>query len=162
MVTIGKELDKVTDAQSSQSVIFTVVLAICGIAVIVIFVIVALLLSRRTSKAVITSITEPLHEIEEVAGELTRGNLHTTIDYRSEDEIGKLAHDLRKSIRILGTYVDDIARPMKEFSEGNFAAQPEVEWKGDFIGILESLAIKIGTFFLSSYRNIWTKKLSRG
>ena len=138
VIETGDELDKVTDIQSSQSVTFTVVLAICGIAVIVIFVILALLLSKRTSKAVITSITEPLYEIEEVAGELTRGNLHTTIDYRSEDEIGKLAHDLRKSIRILGTYVDDIARSMKEFSEGNFAAQPEVEWKGDFIGILDS------------------------
>ena len=30
------------------------------------------------------------------------------LDYRSEDEIGRLAHSMRKSIRILGSYVDDI------------------------------------------------------
>ena len=45
---------------------------------------------------------------------------------------------MRKSIRILGSYVDDIDRSMKQFSEGNFDVQPEVEWKGDFIGILNS------------------------
>lgn len=27
---------------------------------------------------------------------------------------------------------------MKLFSEGNFDVQPEVEWKGDFVGILDS------------------------
>ena len=27
---------------------------------------------------------------------------------------------------------------MKEFSKGNFAVQPEVEWKGDFVDILNS------------------------
>ena len=54
------------------------------------------------------------------------------------DEIGKLAHSMRKSIRILGTYVDDIDRSMKLFSEGNFDVHPEVEWRGDFVGILNS------------------------
>ncbi|MFQ8776264.1 MAG: hypothetical protein ACLR78_00455 [Roseburia sp.] len=27
---------------------------------------------------------------------------------------------------------------MKQFSEGNFDVQPEVEWRGDFVGILQS------------------------
>ena len=76
--------------------------------------------------------------MEDVAKELTEGNLHSTLEYHSEDEIGKLAHSMRKSIRILGTYVDDIDRSMKLFSEGNFDVQPEVEWKGDFVGILNS------------------------
>lgn len=60
------------------------------------------------------------------------------LEYRSEDEIGRLAHSMRKSIRILGSYVDDIDRAMKLFSEGNFDVQPNVEWKGDFVGILNS------------------------
>lgn len=93
---------------------------------------------RKTSKKVLHSILEPLHAIEDVAKELTEGNLHSTLDYRSEDEIGRLAHSMRKSIRILGSYVDDIDRAMKLFSEGNFDVQPNVEWKGDFIGILRS------------------------
>ena len=86
----------------------------------------------------LASILEPLHAIEDVAKELTEGNLHSTLDYRSEDEIGRLAHSMRKSIRILGSYVDDIDRAMKLFAEGDFDAKPNVEWKGDFVGILNS------------------------
>ncbi len=29
-----------------------------------------------------------------MAKELTEGNLHSTLDYRSEDEIGRLAHSM--------------------------------------------------------------------
>ena len=79
-----------------------------------------------------------MRAVEDVAKELTEGNLHSTLEYRSEDEIGRLAHSMRKSIRILGSYVDDIGRAMKLFAEGNFDVQPEVEWKGDFVGILDS------------------------
>ena len=62
------------------------------------------------------TILEPLHAIEKVANELTEGNLHSTLDNRSEDAIGRLAHSMRKSIRILGSYVDDIDRSMKLLS----------------------------------------------
>ena len=84
---------------------------------------------------------EPLHAVEVVAKEPTEGNLHSTLEYHSEDEIGSLAHSMRKSIRILGSYVDDIGSAMKEFSEGNFDVKPEVEWKGDFVGILDSFML---------------------
>ena len=47
------------------------------------------------------TILEPLQAVEAVAKELTEGNLHSTLEYRSEDEIGRLAHSMRKSIRIL-------------------------------------------------------------
>jgi len=96
------------------------------------------LLEEVDAKLKIIKNQEPLHAIEDVAKDLTEGNLHSTLEYRSEDEIGRLAHSMRKSIRILGSYVDDIDRAMKLFAEGHFDVQPEVEWKGDFIGILHS------------------------
>ena len=133
-VAIGKKLDAVTDKASHQAVIFTGCMTVAGILVIILSVIFAILFVKKISNVVVDSILEPLHAIEDVAKELTEGNLHSTLEYRSEDEIGKLAHSMRKSIRILGSYVD----AMKLFSEGNFDVQPEVEWKGDFIGILDS------------------------
>lgn len=63
---------------------------------------------NKNRQKVLESILVPLHEVEAVAKELTDGNLHSTLDYRSDDEIGRLAHSMRKSIRILGSYVDDI------------------------------------------------------
>ncbi len=138
LVGLSAQIDEITDSLKQQSIRESQVVLGIGIAGIVIFIAVAAVMAVIIGRRIIQSITEPLHEIEIVAGELTAGNLHSKLDYHSEDEIGKLAHSLRKSIRILGSYVDDISRAMKEFSNGNFDVQPEVEWKGDFVGILDS------------------------
>ena len=138
LVEISKKLDALTDKQRSKAVQSTIFCAVAGIAVIIIFLLLAWAIAKKVSRMVLETILEPLHAIEDVAKELTEGNLHSQLEYHSEDEIGKLAHNMRKSIRILGTYVDDIDRSMKQFSEGNFDVQPEVEWRGDFVGILQS------------------------
>ena len=138
LVNIALKLDDITEVESNKAVKNTIVCAISGFVFIIFFLSLAWINSRKTSKRVLASILEPLHAIEDVAKELTEGNLHSTLDYRSEDEIGRLAHSMRKSIRILGSYVDDIDRAMKLFSEGDFDVKPNVEWKGDFVGILNS------------------------
>lgn len=138
VVEIAIKLDELTDEASSETVRNMVVCTVAGFVVIIVCLVFAFTLTRKTSKRVLETILEPLHAIEHVAMELTEGNLHSTLEYHSDDEIGKLAHSMRKSIRILGTYVDDIDRSMKLFSEGNFDVHPEVEWRGDFVGILNS------------------------
>ena len=138
VVEIAIKLDELTDEASSETVRNMVVCTVAGFVVIIVCLVFAFTLTRKTSKRVLETILEPLHAIEDVAMELTEGNLHSTLEYHSDDEIGKLAHSMRKSIRILGTYVDDIDRSMKLFSEGNFDVHPEVEWRGDFVGILNS------------------------
>ena len=138
VVEIAIKLDELTDEVSSETVRNMVVCTVAGFVVIIVCLVFAFTLTRKTSKRVLETILEPLHAIEDVAMELTEGNLHSTLEYHSDDEIGKLAHSMRKSIRILGTYVDDIDRSMKLFSEGNFDVHPEVEWRGDFVGILNS------------------------
>ena len=138
VVEIAIKLDELTDEASSETVRNMVVCTVAGFVVIIVCLVFAFTLTRKTSKRVLETILEPLHAIEDVAMELTEGNLHSTLEYHSDDEIGKLAHSMRKSIRILGNYVDDIDRSMKLFSEGNFDVHPEVEWRGDFVGILNS------------------------
>lgn len=137
-VEIAIRLDEMTDEQSSRSVRVTVIFAVAGVACIIVCLVLAWKLTTKTGKKVLETILVPLREVEAVAQELTDGNLHSTLEYHSDDEIGRLAHSMRKSIRILGSYVDDIGRAMKMFAEGNFDVQPEVEWKGDFVGILNS------------------------
>ena len=137
-VEIAIRLDEITDEQSSRSVRVTVIFAVAGVACIIVCLVLAWKLTTKTGKKVLETILVPLREVEAVAQELTDGNLHSTLEYHSDDEIGRLAHSMRKSIRILGSYVDDIGRAMKMFAEGNFDVQPEVEWKGDFVGILNS------------------------
>ena len=138
LVQIAIKLDDLTDEVSNRAVRTTVIFTVAGIVCIIVCLAFALVLTKKTSKKVLDTILEPLRAVEDVAKELTEGNLHSTLEYHSEDEIGSLAHSMRKSIRILGSYVDDIDRAMKLFAEGNFDVQPEVEWKGDFVGILNS------------------------
>lgn len=140
-VEIAIRLDEMTDEQSSRSVRVTVIFAVAGVACIIVCLVWAWKLTTKTGKKVLETILVPLREVEAVAQELTDGNLHSTLEYHSDDEIGRLAHSMRKSIRILGSYVDDIGRAMKMFADGNFDVQPEVEWKGDFVGILNSFMI---------------------
>lgn len=139
--SISAEIDAVTDELKADAIKRSQISAVAGVAVIILFIIAAAIMASRIGARVINSIITPLQEIETVAKELSAGNLHSNLEYHSNDEIGSLAHSLRKSIRILGTYVDDIARAMNEFSNGNFDVQPEVEWKGDFIGILDSFML---------------------
>ena len=140
-VKIAIRLGEMTDEVSSRSARITVIFAVAGILCIIICLVLAWKLTIKTGKKVLETILVPLREVEAVAQELADGNLHSTLDYRSDDEIGRLAHSMRKSIRILGSYVDDIGRAMKMFAEGNFDVQPEVEWKGDFVGILNSFML---------------------
>lgn len=135
-VAIG--LDEMTDEISHKTARTTIIYAAAGIVCIIVCLSMAWIFAKRIGRRVLETILEPLHEVEAVAKELTEGNLHSTLEYHSDDEIGSLAHSMRKSIRILGSYVDDIGRAMKLFAEGNFDVKPEVEWKGDFVGILDS------------------------
>ena len=138
LVEIAQRIDTLTDEMAAQAVRKTVICAVVGFAVIIVCLILAISMSRKIGKRVLDSILEPLSAIEEVAKELTQGNLHSTLDYHSDDEIGRLAENMRESIHILGSYVDDIDNTMQLFSEGNFSVNPKVEWRGDFVGILNS------------------------
>ena len=134
-------LDDITDAASKQAAIITFIFAAAGIVCIIVCLSSAWILAKRTSKKILATIIEPLKAVEGTADELMNGNLHCTLDYKSDDELGRLAHSLRNSIAILGSYVDDIDRSMESFAEGNFDVTPEVEWKGDFVGILNSFTL---------------------
>ena len=134
-------LDDMTDEVSNQAAITTFIFAAAGIVCIIVCLSIAWILAKRTSKKILATIIAPLKSVENTADELMKGNLRSTLDYKSDDELGRLAHSLRNSIAILGSYVDDIDRVMKLFAEGNFDVKPEVEWKGDFVGILNSFML---------------------
>ncbi len=138
VINLSQELDEMTNQMMEESVSRNMLVFVLACVCIVVFVALAVVMALVLGKKIVASITEPLSEIEKVALELTEGNLHSRLEYRSEDEIGKLAHSLRKSIRILGSYVDDISYCMGEFSKGKFDVQPKEQWRGDFIGIKDA------------------------
>lgn len=138
LVEISREIDTLIEQLSEQAVNKTIVCAITGIMVVIICLVLAIIVAQRIGKQVLLTIMKPIKEIENVAHELTEGNLHSTLEYHSNDELGRLAESMRTSLRILAAYVDDIDNAMEHFSNGDFSVQPKEVWKGDFIGISNS------------------------
>lgn len=138
LMSIADKMEDETNKEADQAILLSnVVAVICGVA-IVLFIVIASLISKKIGAKITEMIIEPIRDIDNVAKDLANGNLHSELTYHSDDELGTLAHSLRKSIRTLSSYVDDIKRSMQEFSHGNFDVKPEVEWKGDFEEILQA------------------------
>lgn len=138
LMSIADKMEDETNKEANQAILSSNVVAVIGSVAIVLFIVIASLISKKIGAKITEMIIEPLREIDNVAKDLASGNLHSELTYHSDDELGALAHSLRKSIRTLSSYVDDIKRSMQEFSHGNFDVKPEVEWKGDFEEILQA------------------------
>lgn len=138
LMSIVDKMEDETNKEANQAILSSNVVAVIGGVAIVLFIVIASLISKKIGAKITEMIIEPLREIDNVAKDLASGNLHSELTYHSDDELGALAHSLRKSIRTLSSYVDDIKRSMQEFSHGNFDVKPEVEWKGDFEEILDA------------------------
>lgn len=138
LMSIADKMEDETNKKANQAILSSNVVAVIGGVAIVLFIVIASLISKKIGAKITEMIIEPLREIDNVAKDLASGNLHSELTYHSDDELGALAHSLRKSIRTLSSYVDDIKRSMQEFSHGNFDVKPEVEWKGDFEEILDA------------------------
>ena len=138
LMSIADKMEDETNKEADQAILLSNVVAVIGGMAIVLFIVIASLISKKIGAKITEMIIEPIRDIDNVAKDLANGNLHSELTYHSDDELGTLAHSLRKSIRTLSSYVDDIKRSMQEFSHGNFDVKPEVEWKGDFEEILQA------------------------
>ena len=138
LMSIADKMEDETNKEAEQAILSSNVVAVIGGVAIVLFIVIASFISKKIGAKITEMIIEPLRDIDNVAKDLASGNLHSELTYHSDDELGALAHSLRKSIRTLSSYVDDIKRSMQEFSHGNFDVKPEVEWKGDFEEILDA------------------------
>lgn len=138
LVEESKNLTESTEAAIADKVNYGDIIYAIGVAVIIIFVIIAIVISIMLARVIVGSIMEPLTEIEEATEGLSNGDLHASITYEAEDEMGMLATHLKDAIATLNSYVADIDSHMQQFSHGDFRVAPSSEWKGDFRAILDA------------------------
>jgi methyl-accepting chemotaxis protein len=138
LVALALEIDGEIESAVNSSVATSQTVFIICVCLIIAISVLSIVFALYISKLITASITKPLEEIEGCAKELANGNLHTNLTVHSQDELGDLAHSLRKAIETLSSYIDDLSRGMGEFAKGNFDVQPESEWKGDFVNILDA------------------------
>ena len=86
------------------------------------------------------------------AQNISQGNLSESIHIESDDEIGKVANSFNDTISSLKGYMNEIDSALAKVASGDFNFDVEYEFKGDFIGIKQSL-----THIIASMNNIFSE-----
>lgn len=102
-------------------------------------IIAAFALTFITRRKVIYQIINPVCDISEKLSYISKGDLNIELSYESDDEIGKLSEDIRFMVSSLNQYIDEIKNFMREMANGNFVLNTEVEFRGDFEEIKDSV-----------------------
>lgn len=97
--------------------------------------IICITLARRIA----FSIANPLEKLENVAEEMSKGNLKQEIRLEGKDEVTNVAASIKKSMSTLSGYVSEIDTIMNEMKKGNFDICVSQEFVGDFKHIETSL-----------------------
>lgn len=139
LVEIVKEIDASTAAQrvdaeeyDQATIIFFIIV---GVGLFVVVFIISVLIAIKTTK----NITSTTRKINNAVDELSKGNLHTQVDYKAANEFGELSDKMNFCFTELAKYVKEIDNNMSEFANGNFTAKVAIDFLGDFENIQTSL-----------------------
>ena len=122
--------------EDSNRIKGTVTFAI--VVILVVGILIAIFMVITLSRLILTPVNEVLYAMSE----MSKGNVHTTLEYESRDEFGEMANSVRSSIETLSEYIDRISDVMHKMSEGDFIierAKDKEAFKGDFSGIEQSI-----------------------
>ncbi len=102
-------------------------LAVAVLAVLVLILLVVIQVRRVIGR--------PVKELSLAATRIAEGALDQSITYRSQDELGVLAHDFNQvtlRLREYVAYIQEISEKLREIGEGNLAFTLENEYTGEF------------------------------
>ena len=140
--TLADSLDETGElaeaaAENKYRTIMWIMLA--AITVLIAALIVIIIMNRKQSNELIAEIENDLSVLIDATSEIARGNVHVNIDYDADNEIGKVADQLRAAVNSLVTYIDDISDVMSTMAGGNFDIRFSREFQGDFKLIQEAI-----------------------
>ena len=90
------------------------------------------------SKKITDGIVKPVQEVSHAAEQLSKGILDTKIEYEAEDEVGVMAESMRRSMKTLSMYINDIDVALETMSKGDFNISATEPFVGDFENIEKS------------------------
>ena len=109
-------------------------LIITAIVAVVVIIGAALFIIKHTG-----DIVKPITEIRNEMARVSDGDLSVYVARRTRDEVGDLAETITETVKSLRTYVREITHIARQISDGNFNFDTNVEFKGDFVEIIDSL-----------------------
>lgn len=109
-----------------------IVAGICTLAVLFISILVILRMAR--------SISKPVKNVTNRMLGLSDGDLHTEVAHiRSGDELEIMTRTLADTVGNINRYISDIHQVLSGVADGNLQIEPQVQYKGDFTLIRNSL-----------------------
>lgn len=91
------------------------------------------------SGSIIRKKLSPIPLIQSYMHDIAEGNLQSSLDYRSDDEMGALVRDIQQMSKTLFSYITHIEKTIGDFAEGRITVSHDVEYIGDFMPIYESM-----------------------
>ncbi len=136
-----KEIGIDAKEQASKAYLVSIVGVVIMTVISLIVVLYALQYSGLARKAMTRSILDPIEAISKAADDMAKGKLEIEIETDSEDELGRLAGDLRQSTNVIENIVKDIAETLNRMSGGDFSTGSRNEdlYIGDYDAIKTAL-----------------------
>ena len=95
----------------------------------------ALLITYRIRKSILV----PIKEINSVYEEIAKGNLNAQIAYNSEDELGRMAQNIKNANAVITSYIHDIAEKLNLLSQRDLRFSIDLDYVGDFHAIKDAI-----------------------
>ncbi len=133
------ETGKLAESEAENKYVTILAITVAAIAVLIISLIIIIVINRKKTSALTSTIEKDLQVIIDASGEIAKGNVHTEIDYHEDNEIGRVADQLREAFKSMSFYIDDISEVMSTMAEGNFNVSFSRSFDGDFAAIQEAI-----------------------
>ncbi len=89
--------------------------------------------------AITRSLVRPIRQLQKAANTIAAGQLQVDLKYRASNELGQLADDMRATADALRLYVSEVQRGLMELGQGNLDYHSQVDFRGDFMALRDSL-----------------------
>lgn len=99
---------------------------------------ISILLTIILSLGITKGLIRPIAEIENAVKAMAQGNMHSEVTYKSKDELGVLAENLRFVLKTLSGYITHICSRMDSLASGDLTVEMDMNYLGEFESIKDS------------------------
>ena len=108
------------------------IIIVVALVVLVVTLIAIITISKKRTKNLVEDIEDDLDVLAKATEEIANGNVHIDIEYEADNEIGKVANQLRTAVEFLIYYIDEIGNVMSTMASGNFDINFDRDFNGDY------------------------------
>lgn len=136
-----EEMNSVASAAADESFAESNQIESASFFILVALSIVALIITVILAIYITKSLTRPIREIEVAANKIVSGDLNTSIEYESKDELGSLSESMRKLCAMFKGMISDLGSGLESIGHGDFTADSASKelYIGDFESLLKSM-----------------------